>query len=29
MAKQTIKITYSNTRRTGRGGRGGRVTRKG
>lgn len=29
MAKQTIKITYSNTRRTGRGGRGGKGTRKG
>lgn len=30
MAKQTIKITYANTRRTGKGGRGGRGgTRKG
>ena len=29
MAKQTIKITYANTRRTGKGGRGGKGTRKG
>lgn len=30
MAKQTIKISYSNTRRTGKGGKGGRrATRKG
>lgn len=29
MAKQTIKITYANIRRTGKGGRGGKGTRKG